>query len=108
MTRFLIHYGIHFLVPVLIGFLFFKKEQRARAILIMLGCFLIDLDHLLASPVFDPTRCSINFHPLHSYWAIGVYILLFMFKRTRVIGLGLLIHIVADLADCALISIELN
>ena len=107
MTRFLIHYGIHFLVPVLIGFLFFK-ENRTRAILIMLGCILIDLDHLLVSPVFDPNRCSINFHPLHTYWAIGIYILLLIFNRTRVLGIGLLIHITADLADCALISIELN
>ncbi len=107
MTRFLIHYGIHFLVPVLIGFLFFK-EQRMRAILIMLACILIDLDHLLAIPVFDPTRCSIDFHPLHSYWAILLYILLFIFNRTRILGLGLLIHIAADLADCALITIELN
>ena len=28
----------------------------------MLTTMLIDLDHLLANPVFDPDRCSINFH----------------------------------------------
>ncbi|PLB18470.1 MAG: putative transmembrane protein [Flavobacteriaceae bacterium FS1-H7996/R] len=67
----------------------------------ILGMF-IDLDHLLANPIFDPNRCSINFHPLHSYYAIGVYLLLFIPKKTRLIGLGLVIHIFADLVDCEL------
>ena len=107
MLRFLLHYGIHFLVPVLIGFIFFRNN-RTLAILIMTACILIDLDHLLATPVFDPYRCSIAFHPLHSYAAIAVYLVLFAIKPTRILGLGLLIHIFADLVDCALISIELN
>lgn len=63
---------------------------------------LIDLDHLLASPIFDANRCSINFHPLHSYYAITIYVLLLCFKRTRLIGLALCIHIIADIVDCAL------
>lgn len=63
---------------------------------------LIDLDHLLATPIFDPTRCSINFHPLHTYWAMVIYILLLIPKKTRLIGLGLVIHIIADFADCQL------
>lgn len=66
----------------------------------MLCGMLIDFDHLLADPIFDPNRCSINFHPLHTYWAIGVYIFMTFFKRTRLIGLGLVIHIIADQADC--------
>ena len=107
MLRFLLHYGIHFIVPVLLGLLFFKKNRTA-AILIMLACIVIDLDHFLVRPVFDPLRCSINFHPLHSYWAIFIYVLLFIFKRTRILGLGLLVHILADLVDCALISLESN
>ena len=65
---------------------------------------LIDLDHLLANPIFDPNRCSINFHPLHSYYAIIGYVLLTLFKKTRIIGLGLLIHILADYADCYFMS----
>ena len=63
---------------------------------------LIDLDHLLANPIFDPNRCSINFHPLHSYIAIGFYFLLSIWKRTRVFGIGLLLHILADTIDCFL------
>ena len=65
---------------------------------------LIDLDHLLANPIFDPNRCSINFHPLHSYYAMVVYLLLLVPKSTRLVGLGLVIHIIADTADCWLMS----
>jgi hypothetical protein len=99
MDKFLLHYGIHLLLPVAIGY-FFYPEHRLRAILILLGGFLIDLDHLLASPVFDPARCSIGFHPLHSYWAIGVYTVLLLFKKSRIYGLALMIHILADITDC--------
>jgi hypothetical protein len=94
-----VHYGIHLLLPVVIGY-FFYKENRIRAILILLGGMLIDIDHLLASPVFDPQRCSIGFHPLHSSWAISLYLLLLFFKRTHIYGLACLIHILADFTDC--------
>jgi hypothetical protein len=63
---------------------------------------LIDFDHVLATPIFDSNRCSISFHPLHSYYAIVVYILLLFPKQTRLIGLGLVIHIIADSVDCLL------
>lgn len=63
---------------------------------------LIDLDHLLASPIFEPDRCSINFHPLHSYYAIAIYTLLLVPKKTRILGIGLKIHIIADSIDCGL------
>ncbi len=66
----------------------------------MLLTMLIDLDHLLATPIFDPNRCSINFHPLHTYWALAVYIGLLFFKRTRIIGIGLVLHIITDALDC--------
>jgi hypothetical protein len=102
MVRFFLHYGIHFLLPIAIGFLFFK-ENRMRVILILLAAILIDLDHLLATPVFDPQRCSINFHPLHTYWAMLVYVLFFFIKPLRVVGLGLLIHLLADWIDCLMI-----
>ncbi len=103
MLRFLLHYGIHFLVPIAIGLLF-CKENRGTVILILLSGIFIDLDHLLAQPVFDPGRCSIGFHPLHGYWAIGIYLLLIFYPKTRVVGLALLIHILADLVDCFWIS----
>jgi len=63
---------------------------------------IVDIDHLLASPIFDPSRCSIGFHPLHSYYAIGFYIIILIFPNfyTRVISLGLLLHMLIDLQDC--------
>ena len=74
-----------------------------RVILILLAAILIDVDHLLATPVFDPQRCSINFHPLHTYWAMLVYVLFIFIKPLRVVGLGLLIHLLADWIDCLMI-----
>ncbi len=102
MLRFSIHYGIHFVVPIIIGLFLFKKN-RFRVILILLSAILIDVDHFLANPLFDPNRCSINFHPLHSYWAIAIYFGLLFFQKTRLFGIALLIHIIADLTDCYLI-----
>ena len=101
MLQTFVHYGIHFIVPILVALIFFRKNWKMSAF-IMLCAIAIDLDHLLANPIFDPTRCSINFHPLHSYYAIGVYFVLAIIKKTRLIGLGLLIHMLADWVDCLL------
>jgi len=105
MLRFILHYGIHFMVPFAIGFLFFKEQKLKISFLLLMG-ILIDVDHLLASPIFDPNRCSIGFHPLHGYWAIGIYFILLFFKKTRIIGLALLIHILADIVDCLMLVAE--
>ncbi len=96
-----IHYGIHFGLPLLVALMFFKSYWKMAYLIMMCG-ILIDLDHLLANPMFDPNRCSINFHPLHTYYAMIVYVALLFFKKTRLIGIGLVIHIIADTADCAL------
>lgn len=77
-------------------------------IFILLAAILIDIDHVFANPVFDPNRCSIDFHPLHSYWAIGIYVGLLFFKKTRIFGIALLIHILADVTDCYLIGLQLK
>ncbi len=108
MLRFFIHYGIHFLVPIFIGVLFYPKEKRLQVISILLAGIVIDIDHLIASPIFDPNRCSIDFHPLHQYWAIAIYIALLFFKKTRIFGIALLIHILADAIDCYLILVQSN
>lgn len=97
----IVHYGIHFVIPLLIAFIFFKSNWKMAYVVMICG-MLIDLDHLLANPVFNPNRCSINFHLLHSYYAITIYVMLLFFKKTRVLGLGLVIHIIADTADCLL------
>ncbi len=95
-----IHYGIHFGLPLAVALLFFKDHWKKAYLMMLLG-MLIDLDHLLANPIFDPNRCSINFHPLHSYYAIGCYFFMLFFTKTRLLAIGLLIHILADITDCA-------
>lgn len=93
------HYGIHFIVPIIVAVVFYNSKWKIVSI-ILLSAILIDLDHVLASPIFDANRCSINFHPLHSYYAIGLYLLLLIPKKTRIIAIGLCIHILADQVDC--------
>ena len=95
----LTHYTLHFLTPGLLAWLFFRSQWK-RAWLIMLATMLVDLDHLLATPVFDPDRCSIGFHPLHTYPAIGVYFVLLVFPKTRILAVGLLFHMLTDWQDC--------
>ena len=94
------HYGCHILLPLIVALIWYKKNWKV-AFLIMFSGMWIDLDHLLANPIFDPNRCRINFHPLHTYYALIVYILLLIPQKTRLIGLGLVIHIIADTVDCS-------
>ncbi|WP_461532702.1 DUF6122 family protein [Sinomicrobium sp.] len=101
MFRFIIHYGLHFIFPVLLAYWFFRPKFK-KVSLVLLSGIIIDADHLLASPIFDANRCSIGFHILHSYIAIAVYTLLFVYRPTRIVGLALLLHILADTVDCLL------
>ena len=100
-SKFLIHYGLHFVFPLIIAFLFFKNDWK-KVSLIFVATMVVDLDHLLANPIFEANRCSINFHPLHSYFAITIYALSTLYKKARVIAIGLLLHMLADLVDCYL------
>jgi hypothetical protein len=97
--RFITHYGMHFLLPVLIAVIFFRKDFWKASVLMLLAN-LVDLDHLLANPIFDSNRCSIGFHFLHSYFAIAFYFILLFIPKTRIIGIGLVLHILTDFIDC--------
>lgn len=99
MTRPVFHLILHLLVPGLVARLVFPSRWQ-RAWLIMLLTMAVDLDHLLATPVYDPDRCGIGFHPLHSAPAIVVYCILTLVPATRIAGLGLLIHMLLDGIDC--------
>jgi hypothetical protein len=87
------------------------------AAFVMLGTMIVDADHLLAHPIYDPARCSIGFHPLHTTAPIicyGVLAVLPLVMRRRavggrldqvieilhLVGVGLLIHMALDAADC--------
>ncbi|RFF29487.1 DUF6122 family protein [Wenzhouxiangella sediminis] len=114
----MIHIALHFMVPLLVAFTFYRNRWQG-AVLIMVATMLVDADHLLAVPIYDPERCSIGFHPLHTMPAIAVYAALFLFPLLRrrkgpakdlqptarvlhLVGLGLLIHMALDWMDCLL------
>jgi len=100
MLQTFIHYFLHFGFPLVIALVFFKKDWK-KAYLILLATMLVDLDHLVASPIFQADRCSINFHFLHTYYAMAVYVILLFFRKPfNIIGIGLLFHMFTDLIDC--------
>lgn len=83
--------------------MFFRKQWKT-AYLVMIATMLVDIDHLLANPIYDGGRCSIGFHPLHEFIPIGVYCLLCFFPKTRLVGIGLVIHMALDSIDCQMTS----
>jgi hypothetical protein len=94
---------MHFLVPGLIAYIFFRSNWKKVWLIFILTMF-VDLDHLFATPLFAPNRCSINFHPLHSYYAIAIYTLFLIPKPTRIIAIALLFHMLTDAVDCLFIK----
>lgn len=99
----MVHLALHLLVPLAIALTLFRSAWLLSFSILMLG-MLIDVDHLLATPIYDAGRCSIGFHPLHGLVPIGLYLALFAHEKTRLLGLGLCIHIALDSIDCQLTS----
>ena len=96
----LLHLVLHAVVPAAVALLFFRQQWK-KASIIMLSTMLVDLDHLLADPIYDPNRCGIGFHPLHTVPAIVVYGALLVPRASRLLALGLVIHMALDALDCA-------
>lgn len=95
-----IHYFLHFAFPFFIAFVFFRKDWK-KVYFLLIATMLVDVDHLIANPIFQANRCSINFHPLHTYYAMAIYVgLLFFRKPYNIIGIGLLFHMLTDFIDC--------
>ena len=99
------HIALHFFVPVLLAVAFYRKRWLSATV-ILIATMVVDLDHLLAVPIYDPARC-----------AIAVYTALFLIPRiarrrdsgrslqgtARVLhltGLGLVVHMALDWVDC--------
>ncbi len=95
----MLHIALHVIVPVFVVYFFYRKRWQ-KAYLILVATMVVDLDHLLADPIYDPARCSIGFHPLHQPLLILVYLVLCFFPKTRLVGLGLIIHMLLDSTDC--------
>lgn len=104
--RALLHLLLHAAVPALVAWLFYRDRVKSigfrRAWGLLLLGWVIDIDHLLADPIYAPGRCSIGFHPLHTAPAIALYGALVVPRATRLVGIGLLIHIALDALDCLL------
>jgi hypothetical protein len=62
MIQGLIHYFLHLGFPVVIALVFFRENWK-KAYLILLATMLVDLDHLLATPIF---RCGALQHSVPS------------------------------------------
>lgn len=98
----LVHYFLHFIAIGAIAY-WYDKDNWKRNWLILLSTMLVDLDHVFADPLFDPDRCGIGFHPLHSAIPILAYFLGSIFvkhKIIRLIFIGLLFHMFTDFIDC--------
>ncbi|MEH6593607.1 MAG: DUF6122 family protein [Halioglobus sp.] len=93
------HLVLHFLVPAVLAGLFFRANWKF-VYLILIATMLVDVDHLIANPIYDPNRCSIGFHPLHQLWFIALYVMLSIVPKTRVVGIGLSVHMALDAIDC--------
>lgn len=94
---------IHLIANVAIYFtiVYFNRDTNRKFILLsVLSSHLIDLDHLLASPIYDASRCSINFHPLHSWYLFPLYIIGSIYGKYRYFFWSVLVHFVLDLLDC--------
>ena len=94
---------IHILASILLVFVihfFDRKTDIKRIFILVISSNLIDWDHLLANPIYDPNRCSINFHPLHSWYMFPIYFLGSLWKNYRYLFFGVILHLVLDGIDC--------
>jgi len=96
-----LHYGGHWLAPFLIAAILWRERWRIAG-LVIASANLIDLDHLVADPIFDPNRCSIGFHLLHGWEAAAVFALMLLVPRwwVRAFAIGALWHLAVDYGDC--------
>ena len=106
MLRGIVHYGLHFLAPYFLAFLWGRSRQF-KAYLILLATMLVDLDHLLAEIYTLSLHDALPIYLLHSYPMIILYALLCILPLhrlglpwwVRVVGVGLLFHMATDWQD---------
>ncbi|MEP3051278.1 MAG: DUF6122 family protein [Erythrobacter sp.] len=101
-----LHYGGHWLVPFAIGWLIWR-DNWLRAGLVIVSANLVDLDHLLTDPIFDPNRCSVGFHLLHGWEAALAFLLMLAIPRwwARAFAIGALWHLAVDWGDCQMMLV---
>ena len=109
------HILAHFWVPALVAMVvvFWTRWRQKLPVsgaglvrsvgglwLVLVATMVVDVDHLLATPIYDPDRCSIGFHPLHRPVPIFFYMVAVVVPRTRWAGIGLCLHMALDWLDC--------
>ncbi|TDN36954.1 hypothetical protein E4631_20010 [Hymenobacter sp. UV11] len=102
----MVHAFLHLLVPGVVALLFYRPRWQ-RTWLILAAALLLDVDDVLATPMFDPNRCSINFHPLYTYWAMDNYAFMLLPPVTRVWAVGFLLLMALDNAECLQLGVVL-
>jgi hypothetical protein len=105
MIRSNIHLFLHALVPAIVAAAFYR-EKFLRVWLTLMATMIVDVDHVFADPIYDAGRCSIGFHPLHTYPVFVAYGVAALWPRLRIIVLGLFIHMALDGVDCIWIAYE--
>jgi hypothetical protein len=121
-NRSAIHMLLHVLAPLIAAYLYVLLVNRSLPVLsfkivflLLMATMSVDIDHILATPIYSPGRCSIWFHPLHTFWPMVIYGLMTVlpigFKLVRgsvtkgqlvtgILGAGLIIHMILDWSDC--------
>lgn len=117
-SRSVIHLVLHVAVPLLVALGIAGQVSSLSyklIFMVLMATMAVDIDHLLADPIYAPGRCSIWFHPLHTLWPMVIYtcmmlwplalkIVLKPIQRSHqiigLVGLGLVIHMLLDWADC--------
>jgi hypothetical protein len=116
------HMLLHALVPLIAAYLYVLLASRSlpmlslkMVFLLLMATMAVDADHLIANPIYSPGRCSIWFHPLHTFWPMVIYGLMmaspigFQLLKgsiskvqliTGILGAGLVIHMILDWSDC--------
>ena len=93
------HLSGHYVLPLTIAYTGYGSTWKSAA-KVMIASNLVDVDHLLAKPIYDPNRCSIGTHPLHTLPAISIYSAMVFNQETQELGIGLLTHMAVDFVDC--------
>ncbi len=66
------HMALRAMIPAIITLLFSRSNWKMANIVMMLTT-IVDAGRFLANPIYDASRCSIGFHPLHRLLPIQIF-----------------------------------
>ena len=67
-------------------------------LLLLFSAELIDIDHLLAKPIYHPRRNPFKTHILHKNWPVilAIAVSFILYRPVLFLGIGLLAHLFLD------------